>query len=94
MRRRLLPDGYFLFTVEKAEGDGFELGPKRRWRHSEAYLRGKVINDESINYALEILLRDVQFRTSPHRATSDYRRELAKTLFQDTFNAAWKRALD
>jgi predicted TPR repeat methyltransferase len=36
---RLRPDGYFLFTVEKAEGDGFELGPKRRWRHSENYLR-------------------------------------------------------
>jgi predicted TPR repeat methyltransferase len=39
-RRRLARDGYFLFTVEKAEGAGFELGPKRRWRHSEAYLRG------------------------------------------------------
>jgi predicted TPR repeat methyltransferase len=37
--RRLAPDGYFLFTVEKSEGYGFELGPKRRWRHSEAYLR-------------------------------------------------------
>jgi predicted TPR repeat methyltransferase len=37
---RLHPDGYFLFTVEKADGDGFELGPKRRWRHSDAYLRG------------------------------------------------------
>ena len=36
---RLNPDGYFLFTAEKAEGDGFELGPKRRWRHSEGYLR-------------------------------------------------------
>ena len=36
---RLAPDGYFLFTVEKADGPGFELGPKRRWRHSEAYLR-------------------------------------------------------
>jgi predicted TPR repeat methyltransferase len=36
---RLAPDGYFLFTVEKAEGEGFELGPKRRWRHSETYLR-------------------------------------------------------
>jgi len=36
---RLAADGYFLFTVEKAEGEGFELGPKRRWRHSEAYLR-------------------------------------------------------
>ncbi|HKX65154.1 MAG TPA: methyltransferase [Rhizomicrobium sp.] len=38
-RRRLSADGYFLFTVEKAEGTGFELGPKRRWRHSQAYLR-------------------------------------------------------
>jgi predicted TPR repeat methyltransferase len=36
---RLRADGYFLFTVEKADGDGFELGPKRRWRHSESYLR-------------------------------------------------------
>ena len=37
---RLHPDGFFLFTVEKADGEGFELGPKRRWRHSEAVLRG------------------------------------------------------
>ena len=36
---RLHPDGFFLFTVEKAAGEGFELGPKRRWRHSEGYLR-------------------------------------------------------
>jgi predicted TPR repeat methyltransferase len=36
---RLRPRGYFLFTVEEAEGDGFELGPKRRWQHSDAYLR-------------------------------------------------------
>ena len=35
----LSPDGYFLFTTEAREGEGFELGPKRRWRHSEAYLR-------------------------------------------------------
>jgi predicted TPR repeat methyltransferase len=37
--RRLSPDGCFLFTVEKADGAGFELGPKRRWRHADAYLR-------------------------------------------------------
>ena len=36
---RLAVDGMFLFTVEKKEGEGFELGPKRRWRHSEDYLR-------------------------------------------------------
>jgi predicted TPR repeat methyltransferase len=36
---RLKPDGFFLFTTEAKPGEGFELGPKRRWRHSEAYLR-------------------------------------------------------
>jgi predicted TPR repeat methyltransferase len=36
---RLNPEGFFLFTVEKAQTSGFELGPKRRWRHSEDYLR-------------------------------------------------------
>jgi len=39
----LSPDGYFLFTTEAKEGEGFELGPKRRWRHSEAYLRQQAL---------------------------------------------------
>lgn len=38
VRKKLSPDGYFLFTTEAAV-EGFELGPKRRWRHSDAYLR-------------------------------------------------------
>jgi len=38
-RRNLRDRGFFLFTVESKPGVGFELGPKRRWRHSEAYLR-------------------------------------------------------
>jgi predicted TPR repeat methyltransferase len=37
--RRLRPDGFFLFSVERAPQADFELGPKRRWRHSEKYLR-------------------------------------------------------
>lgn len=39
---RLKPDGFFLFTVEKHEGEGFELGPKKRWRHSESYLTAQA----------------------------------------------------
>ena len=35
----LKADGFFLFTVEAKEGEGFELGSKRRWSHSERYLR-------------------------------------------------------
>ncbi|HEY2068164.1 MAG TPA: methyltransferase [Rhizomicrobium sp.] len=37
--RALAADGHFLFTVESQDGEGFALGPKRRWRHSESYLR-------------------------------------------------------
>jgi predicted TPR repeat methyltransferase len=39
---RLKPGGFFLFTVEKHPGEGFDLGPKRRWRHSESYLRDRA----------------------------------------------------
>jgi predicted TPR repeat methyltransferase len=42
----LCPDGYFLVTVEKKIGEGFELGPKRRWRHSESYLRNLADRNE------------------------------------------------
>ncbi len=38
--RALQPGRHFLFTVEAKPGEGFEFGPKRRWRHSESYLRG------------------------------------------------------
>ena len=37
--RALKPGGFFLFTVEKKDGAGFQLGPKRRWRHSEGAIR-------------------------------------------------------
>lgn len=41
-RARLVDGGSFLFTVESKEGDGFELGHKRRWRHSESYVRSEA----------------------------------------------------
>jgi predicted TPR repeat methyltransferase len=36
---RLKEGGFFLFTVERHDGEGYALGPKRRWRHAESYLR-------------------------------------------------------
>ncbi len=78
-----------IMDIRIAVGPG---GPKP-WRalESESNLRGNLMNAESVSAGLEILLRDVQFRTSPHRASSEYRRHLAKTLFKDTLEAAWKR---
>jgi len=40
--RRLKQGGYFLFTVERSDSADFELGPKRRWRHAEDYLRRRA----------------------------------------------------
>jgi predicted TPR repeat methyltransferase len=45
-KRALRTGGAFLFTVEKKEDEGFELGPKRRWRHSERYLRDEAARGE------------------------------------------------
>lgn len=42
-RRNLRDHGFFLFTVERNPDEGFALGPKRRWRHSEAYLREQAV---------------------------------------------------
>lgn len=39
VRPRLAPDGLWLFTTELGELLDHELGPKRRYRHSDAYLR-------------------------------------------------------
>jgi len=36
---RLRPGGFFIFTTERSPEKDFELGEKRRWRHSEAYLK-------------------------------------------------------
>lgn len=37
--RRLKPGGQFIFSLEAKHGEGWEETPKRRFRHSEAYLR-------------------------------------------------------
>ena len=39
VRDRLPPGGFFLFTVESEDGDSFAKSAKRRWHHSESYLR-------------------------------------------------------
>ena len=43
-------------------------------------------------HALDELLKEAHFRTSPHRASADYRRNLAGILLQEAFTRAWQRA--
>jgi len=47
-RAKLKPEGSFLFTAETQAEPGFSLGPKRRYRHSNDYLRASA---ESAGFA-------------------------------------------
>ncbi len=73
------------------------LGPAgpvpQRARQAEAVLRGQdPLQPEVQQEALEALLAEVRFRTSPHRATAEYRRRVAGVLLADTLAKAWERA--
>jgi carbon-monoxide dehydrogenase medium subunit len=64
----------------------------RRSRQAEASLRGRELSEVVINQAGEALLSEANYRTSPYRASAEYRQELTGSLFEDTVRSAWERA--
>jgi len=63
-----------------------------RGTDAEAALRDKPYNAGLLDHALEVLLAQAKFRTSPRRATAEYRQHIVQSLFKDTFTTAWERA--
>ena len=59
---------------------------------TEEFLSGEKFSPSNIEQAYEILVQEVRLRTSPYRASSDYRKHLAKILFADVIEVAWERA--
>jgi CO/xanthine dehydrogenase FAD-binding subunit len=59
---------------------------------TEKFLNGKVFSAETIAAAQEILLGEAVFRTSPARATAEYRRHLVSVLLKNAITTAWERA--
>jgi carbon-monoxide dehydrogenase medium subunit len=64
----------------------------RRCTNAEAALVGVSLSAVDWDRAAQALLSDVRFRTSPHRATSDYRRHLAGSLLRRVVEQADARA--
>jgi carbon-monoxide dehydrogenase medium subunit len=64
----------------------------RRIISAEDALCGEPLTNEVIEQSLAALLKEVSFRTSPRRATTDYRRHLAGVLLKETLESAWQRA--
>jgi carbon-monoxide dehydrogenase medium subunit len=63
-----------------------------RARQTEAFLRGRRFSPETICEAQKTLLAEATFRTSPARATAEYRRELVVVLLENALSNAWERA--
>jgi carbon-monoxide dehydrogenase medium subunit len=63
-----------------------------RARAAEETLRGQKLSPHSLTQALDALLAEARFRTSPHRAMVEYRRHLAGVLLEETLLAACQRA--
>lgn len=72
------------------------LGPAgptpQRGIAAENVFRGRQMTEALQNEALEALLQTIHFRTSPQRATAEYRRHLAGVLLGKVLHSAWNRA--
>jgi carbon-monoxide dehydrogenase medium subunit len=64
----------------------------RRMTAAEDYLRGQTPTNQTLSQAYDLILEQASFRTSRHRATLDYRREVAGVLLHETLQTAWDRA--
>jgi CO/xanthine dehydrogenase FAD-binding subunit len=54
-------------------------------------LRGRKLDDSTLEDTLAALQSEVELRTSPHRATVEYRRHLLRTLLRRTVLGAERR---
>ncbi len=79
------------------EGARIAVGPGAGvpWRAeaAESALVGARMSEETVQMAATQLLAHVAFRSSPLRASAEYRRHVAGTLLGETLNCAWQRAL-
>jgi carbon-monoxide dehydrogenase medium subunit len=63
-----------------------------RCQKTETFLTGKSATSESIGAAMAVLLSECKPRTSPHRATAEYRKEVLPVLLRRTLGKAIERA--
>ena len=104
-RRVMRPQGVALPILNMAawvQRDGERIGDLRlaagpsgptpqRLAAVEAALRGQVFSPQTLETGYQALLESVHFRTSPQRASAEYRRQLSCSLLYETLETAWQR---
>lgn len=70
-------------------------GPRPfRGYQTEAFLKGKRLDESSLAMAAQVLDGEVSFRTSKHRATKEYRHSLLPVLLKQVLGSAVSRAME
>ena len=64
--------------------------PFRAYR-TESVLKEKPFDDNSFKQACQVLASEVSLRTSPHRATKEYREQLLPVLLREVLDNALAR---
>jgi carbon-monoxide dehydrogenase medium subunit len=59
---------------------------------AEQKLTGRPLTGGQLTEALDALLAEARFRTSPHRSSDSYRRHLSGVLLKEVVAVAWERA--
>ncbi|MGC8856638.1 MAG: FAD binding domain-containing protein [Anaerolineae bacterium] len=81
---------------ERVEEIRIAVGPAAaipfRARQAESALCGHPLSEETFTRSLQALLAEVQFRSSPQRASAEYRRHLIRLLYREVLYTAWRRA--
>jgi carbon-monoxide dehydrogenase medium subunit len=82
-------------AAERVDDVRIAIGPSgpmpRRASAAEAALSGKPFSAEACDAAVAALLAHVAFRSSPRRASAEYRRDLIGGLMGRTLEWAWRR---
>ena len=69
------------------------IGPSgpvpKRIKQVEDFLTGKSLSDINFDEVNDILTSSISFRTSPRRASAEYRYLICKSLIADVFKKAW-----
>jgi xanthine dehydrogenase FAD-binding subunit len=63
-----------------------------RATRAEAFLSGRLFTPDLLPPVADLVLEEAWLRTSAHRATSEYRRELILPLLERALNLAVRRA--
>jgi xanthine dehydrogenase FAD-binding subunit len=85
-------DGDRIRAIRVAVGPA---GPTpQRVRVVEDFLTGCIYNDANLRAALDVWETSMRFRTSPQRATAEYRKHLSGVLLNEVMDKAWKRTYE